>query len=92
MSILAAKDPDALLDYGFDWSRTLRSGETITASSWEVSPAGLTIQSSSVSGGRTTVWVSGGAVGMTYKLTNTVTISGRPLALQKTLRFSVDER
>ena len=35
------KDPDAVLDYGFDWSAWLEAGDTIVTSEWIV-PEGIT--------------------------------------------------
>ena len=70
-------DPDAVLDYGCDWTAWL-AGDTITASSWTVSGTGLTIDSDSNTTTTTTVWVSGGTDGTNYDLTNhIVTDDGR---------------
>ena len=71
------KDPDAVLDYGLDWSNWLASGETISSSSWVVE-TGLTKDSSSNTTTTTTVWLSGGIAGRTYRITNSiVTSTGR---------------
>jgi len=72
------KDPDAVLDYKFDWapltngteggvSDWLASGETIVTRTITVSP-GLTKDSDSLTDTDTsvTVWLSGGTVGQTY--------------------------
>jgi len=40
------KDPDAVLDYGFDWSDWLADGETISTSTWTVE-TGITKDSDS---------------------------------------------
>ena len=68
------KDPDATLDYGFDWSEWLASGETISSSSWTI-PTGLTEESSGFSGGIASVWLSGGTAGTNYEITNKITTS-----------------
>lgn len=65
------KDPAARLNYGFDWSPWLGSDE-ITASQWTV-PVGLTQDSAAFSDTETVVWLSGGAVGATYIVTNRIT-------------------
>lgn len=71
-----AKDPDAVLDYGFDWSRWLDEGETITASTWAVDDDGLTIDNDTLFDDTTTVvWLSGGTAGAFYRLTNHITTS-----------------
>jgi hypothetical protein len=71
------KDPDAVLDYGFDWSDWLAIGETIATSTWTV-PTGITKDSSSNSTTATVVWMSGGTAGQTYELVNRiVTSAGR---------------
>jgi hypothetical protein len=68
------KDPDAVLDYGFDWSSWLATGETISTSTWTV-PTGITKDSSSNSTTKTTVWLSGGTVGQTYEIVNRIVTS-----------------
>ena len=58
-------DPDAVLDYAFDWSDWLESAETI--SSHEVTvESGITKDSDSESDGIVTVWLSGGTHGEDY--------------------------
>ena len=68
------KDPDAVLDYGFDWSDWLQTNETIVASSWTVD-TGLTKTDSSYSNTATTVWLSGGTAGEEYKAVNHIVTS-----------------
>lgn len=68
------KDPDAVKDYGIDWSQWLRFGESITASQWII-PDGLTSFDEAFSESGTLVWVSGGTAGRTYPLTNRITTS-----------------
>lgn len=84
------KDPDAVLDYHLDWSGWL-DGDTITTSTWAVDTAGITIDSAGLEGGLATVWLSGGAVGQQYRVTNhIVTAAGR--ADDRTLTVSIRER
>lgn len=68
------KDPQAKLDYGFDWSSSdwLDSGEVISASSWTV-PSGITKDAESFSDTLTTIWLTGGTVDTTYLLVNHIT-------------------
>ncbi len=67
------KDPQAVLDWAFDWSRWLAAGETITGTPVVTVDAGLTKDSQSNTGTRVTVWVSGGTRGTTYKVACRVT-------------------
>lgn len=55
-------DPDATLDFSFDWRDWLQTGETITSQAVTVT-AGATKQSSSQAGGIVTVWLTGGVAG-----------------------------
>ena len=73
------KDPQAVLDYTFDWKAEtngtngadwdwLAAGETITSRVITISPTGLTKDSDSLTDSNTsvTVWLSGGAPGIDY--------------------------
>lgn len=68
-------DPDATETFSIDWSRDLMSGETITASSWSVNDATLTLATFSETDGVTSVTVTGGDDGITYSVQNSVTTS-----------------
>lgn len=68
------KDPDATLDYGFDWEAWL-DGDTIVTSTWIV-PAGLTKDSDTKTTTATTVWLSGDTEGQVYSVTNRIVTSG----------------
>ena len=61
------KDPDAVLDYAFDWSTWLATGETIS-SHVVTADTGLTKDSDSESGGIVTAWLSGGTAGTSYNV------------------------
>ena len=50
-------DPDAVLDFTFDWSEWLADGETISSVSFSV-PSGLTEESSTHDDTTATVWLS----------------------------------
>ena len=77
------KDPDAILDYGFDWTDWL-SGDLITTSTWFVATPPLvegdtdylTIQSNSFTTTTTKVWLAKGDLAVTYGLTNRITTQG----------------
>jgi len=68
------KDPDAVLDYVFDWSDWLDSDETI--SSYIITEeTGITVDSDSESDGLVTVWLSGGSAGEKYNVACKITTS-----------------
>lgn len=76
------KDPSAVLDYAADWSAWLASvGDTITASTW-TPDTGITVGTGgfapSFTPTKTTVWLSGGTAGVSYKIVNHITtVAGR---------------
>lgn len=69
--------PEADLDYGFNWRANgyLNSGEVITASAWEISPAGTLTREQILTGEITSVFVSGLRVKTKYQLKNTIQTS-----------------
>lgn len=95
------KDPDAVLDYRFDWAAStngngasdwLEAGETITSCTVTV-PAGLTLDSFSLTNASTTVvaWLRGGTAGNEYDIACRITTSaGR--TDDRTRRLYVAER
>jgi hypothetical protein len=68
------KDPDAVLDYGFDWSEWLQSGETVASASWTV-PTGITKNSQTNSTTVSLAWLSGGTAGTNYNVSCKITTS-----------------
>jgi L-rhamnose isomerase len=66
------KDPDAVLDYTWDWSRWLQAGEAIVSHQILV-PTGITLDSSDADAERVTAWLSGGTNGITYTVTCRIT-------------------
>ena len=84
------KDPDAVLDYGFDWSLWLATGETIQSSSW-TAETGITMDSDTNNDTETAVWVSGGTANEIYILTNRIiTSAGR--TDERSIQLRVVER
>ena len=74
------KDPNSVLDYGFDWDDDtvgpyLETGEIIATSLWIV-PSGLTDISESVSDTVTKIVLSGGTEGESYRVTNRIVTTG----------------
>lgn len=84
------KDPDAKLDFGFDWAGWLATGETVLTATWSV-PAGLTNEGEANDGEQTIVWISGGTLDTEYivKL-SIVTSDGRED--DRSLRIKITNR
>lgn len=66
------KDPNAVLDYKFDWTDWLQTSETISTSTMTVQ-SGITKDSDSNTTTTATVWLSGGTEGIRYTVTNRIT-------------------
>ena len=95
------KDPDAVLDYKFDWAAStngsgssdwLASGETISSHTI-TADSGITVDSSSVTDTNTsvTVWLSGGTVNNDYEITCRVVTSDSRTD-DRTITIKVQER
>jgi hypothetical protein len=95
------KDPDAVLDYKFDWqaltngtgtSDWLASGETIASHTIDAD-AGITVDSSAQTDANTsvTVWLSGGTVGSDYRVRCEVVTSASRTD-ERTMKIKCRER
>jgi len=95
------KDPDAVLDYKFDWmAKTNLSGNTDWLETSEIissiiitADTGITVDSSSKTDSDTsaTVWLSGGTDGITYSVACKITTSlGR--TDERTISIQAEER
>jgi len=89
MPFVAEKDPAAVLDYQFNWAEWL-AGDTISASTW-TAEEGLTVEDDDFTSVLTTVWLSGGAVGITYAVTNRIVTAGGRTD-ERTLRLVMVEK
>lgn len=70
------KDPDEILDYRINWVARL-GVDTIVTSTFSVAVgAGLVVDSNSFTDTITTVWLSGGTLGVTYQVLNRITTLG----------------
>ena len=84
------KDPSAVLDWMFDWSDWLASGETITNHTI-TADTGITVDSWTEDDGKVTVWLSGGTAGINYKVACKITTTaGR--TDERTIWIKVVER
>ncbi len=68
----AKKDPDATLDYVWDWTAWLADAETISTVTWLV-PDGIDEDSTSNTDTTATIWLSGGTLGSAYEITCRIT-------------------
>lgn len=68
------KDPDATLDWIFDWNDWLGEFETITLATFLVDP-GITVTEDTSTMKTATVWLAGGTEGQVYRVTCRVTTS-----------------
>jgi hypothetical protein len=74
MAYSANKDPNAVLDYQFNWASWLGS-DTIQTSTWDV-PDGITKTGEDNSDTTATIWLSGGTAGTSYTLVNQIVTAG----------------
>ena len=76
-NFIVTKDPDAILDYTFDWSAWLGT-DAITQSIWLISGGDNSLAQSTASNTETgaTIWLSGGSANRDYTLTNRITTVG----------------
>ena len=85
------KDPNATLDYGFDWSQWLDVGEIIT--SYTITTAcGLTSASSiSTVSGSVITWLTGGTTGERYSVACLIVTSASRID-ERTMKIDVKKR
>lgn len=69
------KDPNAVLDYAFDWAAWL-AGDTIANSAWTVTGGGVSVSSASNTTTTATVFLSGGIEGSEATISNRITTAG----------------
>ena len=95
------KDPDAVLDYKFDWAAStngtgdddwLAAGETISSHTID-EDTGITVDSSAQTDTNTsvTVWLSGGTAGTTYSVRCEIVTSASRTD-ERTMKILVEER
>lgn len=85
------KDPNAVLDFPFDWSAWLAGvSDTLQAATYTVSGGGV-LDRQTISATVSTPWISGGVSGSTIKLSCRVTtIAGR--TDERTVYIKVKDR
>jgi hypothetical protein len=76
------KHPESNRPYTIEWGDDLDAGETIVASDWEITGPDNTliegVNSISVDGKDSVVWLSGGTLAAQYKVKNRITTSSVP--------------
>lgn len=72
------KSIGSTVDYSHDWSQWLSTPDTdrIISSTWSINKSGLTQTTSIYTDTLATVFLSGGVVGDSYRVTNTITTAG----------------
>lgn len=86
-----SKDPDAVLDYVFDWTEWLDDIDD-TISGIEIIPeTGITCDSSSFTEKTAIAWISGGIAGTTYQITCRITTAAGRID-DRSIYISVIER
>jgi hypothetical protein len=85
------KDPNATLDYGFDWSEWLNENEILTG--YQVtSGCGITnLYNTYTTAGSVIVWLSGGVPGNRYSIACKIETSGSRID-ERTIKIDVRER
>ena len=80
------KDPDATLDYVWDWSEWLAADEIISTVAWIV-PDGINQGDTSNTDKTATIWLSGGTAIESYEITCRITTNqGRTDDRTQTIR------
>ena len=87
--IIKTKDPEEDLDYTWDFSRILATGETISSYSFPSTPAALTLHDITSTTNAVTAYVSpGGTIGTRYDVTcRVVTDSTPPRTFERSIQF-----
>lgn len=73
------KDPVEVLDYEVNWTTKISADDPIVSSTFIIiapPDSSLAIQSQSYTALTTTVWLTGGTLGQTYDLRNTIETAG----------------
>lgn len=84
------KDPDAVLDYTFDWSAWLDTGETIIAHEVVVEAGDVVIDSTTATDTLVVAWLSGGTLGTDAEVRCRVTTSEGRID-DRTIRLLITE-
>lgn len=89
MSDLSLKDPTAVLDYTWDWTAWLATGETIAIAI--ATATGVTVDATTNTTTSVTVRISGGTIGTPGTCTVRITTSSGQID-ERTRRFTITDR
>lgn len=84
------KDPDANLDYVWNWAAWLADAETIDTVTWIV-PDGITEGDTTKTDTTATIWLSGGTLGQSYEITCRITTNQGRID-DRTRRIRISDR
>lgn len=84
------KDPHATLDFGFDWSEWLDTGESIV-SYVLTAGSGLSVVSSGSTSASVIAWLSSGSAGSRYPVACQITTSASRID-ERTIKIDVKDR
>lgn len=90
MAKIVQKDPNAVLDYVFDWSGWLPEGDQILTAT-VTAPTGLVVDSVITTTTKVTAWLSGGTAGSRYDVVCHITTADLRTE-DRTLRVEVRQR
>jgi len=86
------KDPHATLDFGFDWSQWLSTGETIVDYNITTSPCGIVnLYDTSTASGSVIVWLTSGSPSTRYTVACLISTSGSRID-ERTINIDVKNR
>jgi hypothetical protein len=86
-----AKDPNAVLDYRWDWSAWLAVGDNIATHDVVITSGNVVLDSDSHDTDSVTAWVSGGTAGTTATLTARIT-TAQLRTDDRTITLHIQER
>ena len=81
------KFQSTLIDYTINWGDSWLGSDTISTSTWAITPSDLVEVTNTSDDDNATIWVSGGVVDTVYTLLNQITTAGgridkRPIYLR----------
>ena len=91
---MMVKDPDARVDFEFDWAGACPDGQAMAASGWTVAPdeaGGVTVEAAWHGLARAAVTLAGGVAGHAYRVTNRVTMSDGQVE-ERSMTLRVEDR
>ncbi len=91
---IMVKDPDARIDFEFDWLAACPDGQAVVASNWTVVPGeagGVVVAAAAYDLMQSTVTLTGGVAGHVYRVSNRVTLSDGQID-ERSVTIRVEER